>query len=62
MNLSNDEISFILGMLDSLTIDAIRVVLKRFINWNIKQKEKIEFKDFLESLVTEGYFDKKRNL
>lgn len=61
VNLSNDEISFILGMLDSLTIDAIRVVFEKVLLTGIlSKKEKIEFKDFLESLVTEGYFDKKR--
>lgn len=61
IDLSSDEIRFILGLLDSLTIDSIRVVFEKVLLTGIlNKKERIQFKDFLESLFMEGYFDKKR--
>ena len=59
--LNKNEISFILQCLNPLTIDTIKVTFEKVLLTGIlDEKKKLDFRDFLEALAVEGYFDKKR--
>ena len=50
-----------LQYLDLLTVDTIRVVFEKVLLTGIlKERGRLDLKDFLEAIAIEGYFDRKR--